>query len=547
MSPVTAAATPPPGTGLALPLALHLGFAGPRRLAPADAPWSADALAQLRTELHRVLAGVPAALGLRPQHFLVGVSQLAIGADTVFTEALAELGWPQRVLLPQPLGDYLAAQGSAGPDFDAGQQQHARRLLDSPRIAEVAVASTADSRAERFEETNLRLLGECDLLVLLQLDDGLRPPDARDRPGGTAELLQRARSRRLRRLVLTLGRGADGQPRLQADWEHSLDAPAPLPQLPAFLHGAALPPGPLPDATRLLPALVQQLKQAASAHAQQRQGLFQRGAGVVVVTHVAATALALLALKAPMPPWLTLVVLGSELVLLAVGFATHHHLHHSRATHGWALARLGAELARAAHALRGLPIALPRLQQQAFPEPLQPLLRTLHVLHQQACRQAPQDWQAVRQRYLAERLRAPQGGQIAYYQRETDGAHRTVRRAARIFTAASVLAFVATGVKAALTAWGGHDAWHAVTAVAGPLAILLPVVAVGAMSMAAAFDAEARAHTFGDTLRFTQEAAEQIAQASSPGEFTALVLQLESRLLGETLAWVGRRVHLGIS
>ncbi len=81
----------------------------------------------------------------------------------------------------------------------------------------------------------------------------------------------------------------------------------------------------------------------------------------------------------------------------------------------------------------------------------------------------------------------------------------------------------------------------------GLAAILLPLVAVGALSLAAAFDLEARHHTFGDTCAFLAMQAERIAQATTFRELAGLVSETEAHLLGETVTWYARRSFLSVS
>lgn len=94
-------------------LAVQVGFTGPCALAGLEDAATRTALRRALGE--EQLALLPAHLGLDPAHRLVGVSQLAIGADTLFTEACMALGWPQLLMLPQPVDEFLAAQGSRGP------------------------------------------------------------------------------------------------------------------------------------------------------------------------------------------------------------------------------------------------------------------------------------------------------------------------------------------------------------------------------------------------------------------------------------------------
>lgn len=79
------------------------------------------------------------------------------------------------------------------------------------------------------------------------------------------------------------------------------------------------------------------------------------------------------------------------------------------------------------------------------------------------------------------------------------------------------------------------------------MAILFPVVAVAALSLAAALDLQARASTYQKTLAFLNSHLKLLKQATSDGEFAELAIEAESRLLGETATWYFRRSYTSIA
>ncbi len=83
-------------------------------------------------------------------------------------------------------------------------------------------------------------------------------------------------------------------------------------------------------------------------------------------------------------------------------------------------------------------------------------------------------------------------------------------------------------------------------AVSGALAIVLPVVAVAALSLAAGFDLEARAHTSSEMLTFLT-VSQCCSRTQAAGENTSALLETESRLLGETVNWYARRAFVGVA
>jgi hypothetical protein len=162
-----------------------------------------------------------------------------------------------------------------------------------------------------------------------------------------------------------------------------------------------------------------------------------------------------------------------------------------------------------------------------MPGELRPLLRTLNVLHLQGRRALdPAGWKARRDRYVSERLKQPKKGQIDYYDGELAGARGRLKLARGAFYIGS----------------GG-----AVVATLGFLAVLLPVVAMAALSLAASLDLEARTHIYEEMLDFLKAQTALLNQAGSENEFAALAVETESRLLGETANWYARRAFTGVA
>ncbi|MBI5424987.1 MAG: hypothetical protein HZA32_12995 [Opitutae bacterium] len=536
-------------TASGLPLVVQVAFAGKRRLfdpphaSSGDEAAFAAAVERLLVErLHRLQTELG---GGR----VCGLSSLAAGGDLMFARSCQQLGWWQRVLLPQPREDFLAACGSGGPDFTPAEAEEARRLLLGGHVIEERVASVASERATRFEDVNLELVRICDVLVCL-----LPGAATADKPAGTRATL--ALAQRWHRPVLEIGVtvGKDGKPVLSEQWHcpPSKTAGA-CPAAPGF--APARLPAPLdritPPATGLDDAAAYRaaLKQFSSATATRMQRRFKWAALIIVGAHVAATALALAALKIHGETalhWL----LGIELSFLLFGLGYHEYLHRSHAAQRWAMARLSAEVARSAIPLAGVPRSLRYLFELPMPGELRPLLRTLNVLHLAGLSARTGTWQARRETYVAERLRKPVNGQLDYYARRLAQARRWLQVAQATFFVGSAGAFAATAAKLGLAL----DWWHVGTAAhdlaaggLGSLAVFLPVVAVAALSLAGAFDLEARVHTYAEMLEFLQHHTHLIEAAVSENEFATLALQIEARLLGETANWHARRAFTGVA
>src|SRR5579863_681072 len=171
-----------------LPCVVQLGFAGSRNLWGDDAG-SPERVSELdaaaQEYLKKRLENLRGDLGLKQNHFLVAISQLACGGDTFFTKACGSLGIHQRIFLPQHRAEFLDAKDSDGaPDFTPAQRAEAELLFESPHIIQERVVSHSADRTERFAETNAEILRVSDVVVCL------RRVDAVGRTGGTTELLE---------------------------------------------------------------------------------------------------------------------------------------------------------------------------------------------------------------------------------------------------------------------------------------------------------------------------------------------------------------------
>jgi hypothetical protein len=243
-------------------------------------------------------------------------------------------------------------------------------------------------------------------------------------------------------------------------------------------------------------------------------------------------------------------LLSVELGLLVIGLSLHIYLHNSEAVREWALSRLLAEISRSMRTISALHLCPEYLFTLQIPEPLKPMLSTLCVLHLRSTRgRSVQSWQEQRDQYLRRRLSDPMTGQLAYYsgaQRRAKLWHKWVPR---LFLSSSLLAILATGVKL----WWAANALHSPeqnlpwTEVLGGLAIVMPVVAVGFLSVAASQDIEARVHIYGEMLAFLKLQTLRLERAASEGDFLDALVETETRLLGETASWLMRRSFMTVT
>ena len=571
------------------PCVVQVGFAGARRLCDeeftdpnAERSWH-DAVEQ---HLAESLDALAKELRLSPHHFLCGISQIACGADTLFTRACRTRQIRQRIFLPQPADDYLSAAGSSGlPDFTPEQRAEAESLLASKHIIQQRVVSASLNRTERFQETNAEILRVSDVVICLLREN------SRGESGGANDLLDRARAIGVPALEIRVG-SEHSRPVFDRKWHIDRERPFVPPTIPEPLDR-------LDITQRDLSLLSSEeycgpLKSLVSTQAKGLQKFFRLAAALILLTHVGATLLATLALafhslhghephavdasshavtagterpenhqsESSQPadvagdstpphtgsffvravPWL----LGLELVLLVAGQRIHHVLHRSRAVRIWANARVAAELVRSIRAIHPRHIYLEHLFQLPLPRRFRPLLRTLSVLHLHSTYENRGDpWQPVRNNYLEKRITH----QIGYFEEHLEDDSRSSSYFRKLFTLFTLLALAATAAKLVLvitTMLGGGDggAWPLVL---GGMAIVLPVMAVAALSWAAAIDCEARAETFRETLDFLHRRAVSLPHADTAAEFDRLLLETESVLLGEVANWFSRRANTSVT
>lgn len=542
-----------------LPCVVQLGFAGSRRLfeiPPSDPVKRAELDTKVEEYLVDMLSRLPHELELHPNHFLVGMSQIACGADMLFTRACLHAKpqpIPQRIALPQHRQAYLSATDSDGTyDFSADERAQAVLLLNESHIIQERVVSHSADRTTQFMDTSVELLRVSDVIVCLLRAESI------GKPGGTNELLERAKVRGIPVLEIRVSY-TSGEPTFNRTW-HNLDKrwsnsdddpPFCRPNLPhALAHESVrISVEPLPTVQEFC----KPLKHLVSTQAERHQNLFRYAAIAIITTHFLATILATLAVvlhgtgghtetAAHGHSLLVPVLLGVEVLFLLAGFGVHLYLHHSQAARTWAIARVVAELARSLQAIGSHHIYLQHLFFLPLPYSFRSLLRTLNILHLRSTwPERNTDWKPQRDAYLRSRL----DDQIRFYKRRLVVDNRRLWWCQSTFTVCSMLAIAATSVKFVLTLLStSSEPWLAVL---GTLAIVLPVLAVGGLSWSAALDCEARVETFTETLRFLERQAPFFEQATTVTEFDRLLLETESVLLGETANWFSRRSNTSVT
>lgn len=523
------------------PCVIQVGFAGSRLYFESEYSDSAARSAAeelVKGRISEELRGIVELAGER--YFLCGISQIAIGADMLFTRACQEQEIVQRIFLPQHRQAYLDAIGSNGtPDFSNSEKREAVELLSSPLIIEERAIGTARDRSARFEAVNREILRSSDIVLLVLSSE------SKGGPGGASRLLEQAKRLGKPAIELRIAR-RNGEPTIEKTWHHR-DRFVP-PRLPAALMKVAQ------DRIEDIEGYSDALKRFASGQANSLRRLFRLFAFAIVGTHVLATIMATLALIGHSSRGLmstaAAILLSVELGLLLVGLSLHMYLHNSQAVKEWALSRLLAEISRSMRTISALHFYPEYLFALQIPEPLKPILSTLCVLHLRSTRSPPtQSWQEQRDQYLHRRLRNPMTGQLAYYSGTLRRARLWHKWVPRLFLCSSLIAILATTVELlwatkALHSPGQNLPWEELL---GCLAIVMPVVAVGFLSVAASQDIEARVHVYSEMLAFLEQQTGRLEQAVSEDDFLDALVETETRLLGETASWLVRRSFMTVT
>lgn len=542
-----------------LPAVVQLGFSGSRALFEGvltDSPHALQLCAEFKPWLDWRLERLRKELNLDDNQFLVGISQLACGADMLFTKYCRSQSIPQRFFLPENRYDFLnAVEPDGTPDFTPFQRAEAETLFESEHVIQERVVCNSPDRSSRFVESNLEILRVSDAMVCVLRADSV------GKIGGTRQLLKRAIVRGVPVLEIQVAEQA-GRFVVVVDKWHNLpnETGRPIQNFPEFLGQLSYPKfvsgqNPIPKRNEFC----EKLMNLATRHAANRQRLFRRGAVVIIGTHVLATVLATGVLAIPHSEnhsydthsfdWLTwgmVGVLSVELVLLVLGYFVHWLLHHSRAVQDWASARFVCELVRSVDAIGSRHLYLTHLYRISIPIAWRPLLRTLSVVHLNSTwPHRNQPWQAMRDQYIHHRFDDPKHGQLKFFEESLERDRRLMWRCQTIFSLFSIYAMLATAAKILMLSY--HFDNHVLPVVIGFFAVTLPVIAVAGLSWAAAIDCEARVETFEETLRFLRRQRPYLEQADSAFEFDQLLMETEAVLLGEISSWYSRRTTKGVS
>ncbi|NOG86064.1 MAG: hypothetical protein D8M57_19365 [Candidatus Scalindua sp. AMX11] len=443
-----------------------------------------------------------------------------------------------------------AVGSNSAPDFTEEQKAEAEELLKSENIIQKCVVSDAHSRSERFEETNLEILRASDVVLCL-IREGTE-----GRIGGTRELLNRVIIRGKPVLELKL-KVEEGKPKLTEQWHNLKNFN--LPELPPLLSANT-------DITQqndiratsnliCIKEYTERVKKFASDNAKQARWNFAALARTIVYTHVTATVFATLVVLASRIQMeglskidgLVKYLLVGEVLLLVCGIIAHYRLHHKKISSIWAFSRLTAEITRSIMAIKQFSCQLNYILNLPLPAYVRPLLRTMNILNLRSARaNINTDWTDARATYIEKRLIEQQ----KYYQKHMDKEKSKLKNSKRLFMGFSLFAVLATLSKLLIKCYGlssDYPIWSLISDALGFIAIVSPVIAMGAVSLAAALDLDARVHTYEEMFLFLVRQKGVLNSAVSRREFEKLVLETESHLLGETANWFTRRSYTEVA
>lgn len=474
-----------------LPLFHVVGFSGHRELN--DAAEVANAIIAILDELRREAPGE-----------WIGLSSAAAGADLIFVHAVLgqSMGW--EALLPLPLVDFEK-------DFAPGEWPEVKRLLAQAEHLEIS--AEPGSRNEAYLSGGFEIVNRCD--VLLVVWDG---EPARGK-GGTGDVVAYARA--MGRPIVIINPNTRDLRRENFEKLRLHDANL------RFLNEVPGDSSAHLGTSRQLVAAFQKKIDDAATHSSPH---FRRLIAITVWLHVAATALATAALAfywhwGPLP-WAKLLLLLAALgVAMVVSYRrTHHH---------WIRCRLAAEITRSALAIWGLPRAT-RLFSYFDWSGLEPLRRSLDVLHRRAARDAPIDFDSFRQHYLAGRI----DDQLAYFNKQEARAIPLLSKFRLGFSVSSVGAILFTALYAVHGTFDWPELPHFLEEIIYYFApIVFPVLAAAFISLISINDLHRRVARYREMCIRLETVRKEIAHSQTWAGLERAIAKAERVLLQEVFEW----------
>lgn len=473
-----------------LPLFHVVGFTGHRQLG--DAAGVAQAITAELEELRRVAPGE-----------WIALSSVAAGADQIFVEASfgLEMGW--EALLPLPVLDFQR-------DFEPDDWRKVEGLL--ARAEHVEVVPEPGSREEAYLTGGFEIVNNCD--VLLAAWDGL---PARGK-GGTADIISYARA--MGRPVVIINPASKAVRRENFDSLRLHDAN--LRFLNAVPGGETTEPATLRGQVAAFQKKVDDAATHSSPH-------FRRLIALTLTFHVSATALATAALAFHLHfvalPWAKLLCLVAALAVALI-------IRYRHTQHQWTRCRLAAEITRSALAIWGLPRAT-KLFAEFNWSGLEPLRRSLDVLHRRASRESVPDFDTFKQAYLTNRI----DDQLAYFGRQEANANPMLNRLRAGFFACSVGAIIFTFGYALQEVFHWDFPPVFISGAFQFLPIMLPVFAAAFVSLISINDLHRRVARYREMCIRLETVRKEIAHSQTWAGLERAIAKAERVLLQEVFEW----------
>ena len=478
-----------------LPIFHVVGFTGHRQLR--------DSVAVERM-LRNVIDGLRSEIGVE----WLALSSLAEGADLLFARTALRLGLGWEAVLPLPPAEFRA-------DFAPDAWRTVEALLAEAEHVRVIGERTA--RDDAYLDCGMETVNHCDLLLAVWNGE---PSRGR---GGTAEIVGYARAMGRPVIIIDtndLSVRRENFERLVVG-DRYLAYFNLLPESPRTL---------VPDAPDRGRSIVQNFQAkvdyAASMHAPHDKWLRTLIMWLLVLATALAAALLAFDLQVPAMPWL-------KLACLLLAFVAALLVRHRRDEHNWMRCRLASEITRSTLATWGLPRTL-RLFDDFEWAGLEPLRRSLDVLHRRGARGCPASFDEFKQRYIRERI----DGQLAYFARREARAGPNLERLRWGFFGCSLLAvcFAAAFASHALAPTLEAPAWVRPW-VYGLGSVVLPALAATFLALIHIHDLHRRLARYREMQVRLETARTEAVFVQTWGALERVVAKAERALLQEVFEW----------
>lgn len=451
-----------------------------------------------------ILTDLLVALREETQGGLVGVSSVAIGADTLFARAVLSLSLPWRALLPSPPSEFRR-------DFEGSDWQVAERLLD--QAMEVDVRATPSVKEEAYLECGMDTVDQVDVLIAVWDEKPARGT------GGTGEIVAYARSLKKPLIILnpetlTVRRECFGDHPFS---DHEMQY---LNQLPEIDGGQQVAASTAPENLLRFFGKVDRMAARVAPN-------FRRWVASSIVMNTCATVLVAstiaFALRLPLLD-------ATTFIMTAGAMGTVLYLKFCKVHEKWIHCRIAAEICRTAIATWGFPrLVLPEMASQA--ETFSRLKTSLRTLHLCSRPKVEAGLENLRQQYITDRL----NDQLHYHQNRSTRLATLRRRLIALFwicSAAAVVRAIFIGVFG--TVGLGPDLTHTLNHF---LPLVLPCIAGCALALISVFDLNRQLARSREMENFLITAREQAATSQNVRALQRVVERVERFLSREISEW----------